>query len=74
MGRVFTAILICTDDECDETDEFVGPLDALDSVLCGGCGCLMQVIAIEGADEAPVVIALGARWTRPEDAPTSLAA
>ncbi len=71
---MFTAILICSDVACDHTDEFVGTLEAMESVLCEGCACLMQVIAVEGSDEAALVVSLETRWARPVGAPTSLAA
>jgi len=71
---MFTAILICSDEVCDHADEFVGALEELDAVLCEGCDCLMQVVAIEGADEAPVVLSLVAARARPAGAPLHLAA
>lgn len=71
---MFTAILICSDDLCDHADEFVGTLETMESVLCEGCGCLMQVIAVEGGAETALVVSLEARRARPVGAPTSLAA
>jgi len=71
---MFTAILICSDDDCDHVEEFVGTLDAIDSVLCEGCDCVMQVIALEGGAEAALVVSLPSRRARQAGAPTSLAA
>ena len=56
MGVMFVAILICSDESCDSQTERVGSLEELDRVLCDGCGCLMQVVALEqSAEEAQVV-------------------
>ena len=54
MGMLL-AILICSDEDCDATIEEVGSLDELDGVLCAGCDCLMQIVAIEEAHVAEVV-------------------
>ena len=48
---MFTALLICSDENCDEVGAFVGSLEAADEVLCDGCGCLMQVVGVEGGPE-----------------------
>jgi hypothetical protein len=47
---MFLAVLICSDEECDNTFEEVGSLEELDRLLCD-CGCLMQVVAVEGTGE-----------------------
>jgi hypothetical protein len=56
MRAMFLAVLICSDEECDNTFEEVGSLEELDRLLCD-CGCVMQVVAIEGTGqpEADVV-------------------
>jgi len=67
MARpMFTALLTCSDEDCLELASFVGTLEAADDVLCDGCGCLMQVVAIEGAEQPPqaVVVQLNAAATR----------
>ena len=69
-----TALLTCSDPACDHADEHVGALEAADSVLYEGCGCLMQVVAIEGADQPAVVIDLAAQRARRSGAPRRLAA
>ena len=51
-----------------------GSLEQADDVLCEGCGCLMQVIAIEGGHEPADVIDLAAHRTRRADASGRLAA
>ena len=64
MARVlFTALLTCSDHECDEVGAFVGSLEAAEAVLCDGCGCLMQVVAVEGGYEPADVIDLAAHRT-----------
>jgi hypothetical protein len=52
---VFLAVLICSDEECDNTFEEVGSLEELDRLLCD-CGCLMQVVAIEGTGEPEAAV------------------
>ena len=75
MARpMFTALLICSDDDCTEVGAFVGSLEAADDVLCEGCGCLMQVVAVEGGHETADVIDLAAHRTRRAGAPGRLAA
>jgi hypothetical protein len=49
------ATLICTDEDCAETVEVWGELDALALVLCDGCDCLMQIIAVSEPAPAPLV-------------------
>jgi hypothetical protein len=71
---MFTAILICSDGVCDHSDEFIGELEAADAVLCEGCGCLMQVVGIESADQPAAVISLAAHRTRRSKASRRLAA
>jgi len=57
MARLmFTSLLTCSDERCDHADAFVGPLEDAEAVLCDGCGCLMQVLAIEGAEQPPAVV------------------
>ena len=57
MARpMFTVLLTCSDEVCDHADAFVGTLDDAEAVLCEGCGCLMQVIAVEGAEQPPAVV------------------
>ena len=76
MARLmFTALLTCSDERCDHADAFVGPLDDADTVLCEGCGCLMQVIGIEGAEQPPaVVVELSAAAARRQHLPALRAA
>jgi hypothetical protein len=49
------ATLICSDDECAETVEAWGDLDTLALMLCDGCDCLMQIIAVSEPAPAPLV-------------------
>ena len=71
---MFTSLLTCSDEDCLELVAFAGPLEEADDVLCEGCGCLMQVIAIEGGHETADVIDLAAHRTRRAGAPGRLAA
>lgn len=74
-AAMFTALLTCSDELCDHADEFVGALDDADAVLCEGCGCLMQVVAVEGCELAPApVIELAAHRARRVGAPGTRAA
>ncbi len=75
MARpMFTSLLTCSDEDCLELVAFAGSLEEADDVLCEGCGCLMQVIAIEGGHEPADVIDLAAHRTRRADASGRLAA
>jgi hypothetical protein len=75
MARLmFTAHLTCSDEDCLEVAAFAGSLEAADHVLCEGCGCLMQVVAVEGGHETADVIDLAAHRTRRAGAPGRLAA
>jgi hypothetical protein len=57
MARpMFTSLLTCSDEDCLELATFAGSLEAADDVLCEGCGCLMQVVAVAGGHETAEVI------------------
>ena len=49
------ATLICSDDDCDQIVDAWGDLDALALMLCDGCDCLMQIIAVSESAAAPLV-------------------
>ena len=49
------ATLICTDEDCAETVEAWGELHVLALMLCDGCDCLMQIIAVSESEPAPLV-------------------
>ncbi len=69
---MFNVLLICSDPACDHSDEFAGALGDADGVLCEGCDCLMQVVAVEGGHREAGVVDLAARRRR--GAPDRLAA
>jgi hypothetical protein len=46
--------LICTDSACAEELEAWGELDDLEALLCEGCGCVLQVIALSEVTPATV--------------------
>ena len=48
------ATLICTDSACAEEIEAWGELDDFDVLLCEGCGCVLQVIALSEVSAATV--------------------
>jgi hypothetical protein len=48
------ATLICTDSACAEEFEAWGELDDLEALLCEGCGCVLQVIAVSEVSSATV--------------------
>ncbi len=50
-GPMLHATLICTDEDCAETVEVWGELDAMALVLCDGCDCVMQIIAVSESDD-----------------------
>jgi hypothetical protein len=43
---MFLAELICSDDECELTAEAVGGLLELELLLCGDCGCCLQIVSL----------------------------
>jgi hypothetical protein len=44
---MFGATLLCTDEGCAEVvDVVVGSLDELEALVCDGCGCCSQVLAV----------------------------
>jgi hypothetical protein len=46
---VFHAVLICGDEDCALEVEAWGEPAELDLLLCDGCGCVLQVLAISEA-------------------------
>ena len=61
MRPMMHATLLCTDEHCAETVEVWGELDALALVLCEGCDCVMQIIAVSESDAAPPLVHLPVR-------------
>jgi hypothetical protein len=47
--------LICTDIACAEEFEAWGELYDLEALLCEGCGCVLQVIAVSEVSFAVVI-------------------
>jgi len=44
---MFGATLLCTDEGCAEiVDVVVSSLDELETLVCEGCGCCSQVLAV----------------------------
>lgn len=55
---MFYANLICTDEDCAvEIEAWVERLAELDVLVCDGCECVLQVLAVAEAEpgHAPVV-------------------
>ena len=56
---MFYANLICTDEDCAvEIEAWVQTLEELDVLVCDGCECVLQVLAVAAAEppsHAPVV-------------------
>jgi hypothetical protein len=50
---VLHALLICSDDDCDETFEAWGTLEELEALACD-CGCALAVLALSEAAEDEV--------------------
>jgi hypothetical protein len=48
------ATLICTDSTCAEEFEAWGEPDDFDALLCEGCGCVLQVIALSEVGAATI--------------------
>jgi hypothetical protein len=71
---MFTALLTCSDEDCLALGAFAGSLEEADHVLCEGCGCLMQVVGVEGGHEPAEVIELAAHRGRGTRAARAVAA
>ena len=54
--RMFLAELICSDEDCGAAIEAVGSADELELVVCDGCGCCMQVVAISAWEPAVLAV------------------
>ena len=51
IRRVVYALLICSDDECENELETTGTLEELESRACDcGCGCALQLIAVSDVE------------------------
>jgi hypothetical protein len=55
MAAMLYATLICSDEDCAVEAEAWGEPEELDALLCAGCGCLLQVIALAEAEPPTVV-------------------
>jgi hypothetical protein len=60
MGRMFRALLICSDEDCAELFEAYGTLEELEALACD-CGCSLEILTLQevegeeqGFDLAPV--------------------
>ena len=49
---MFLAELICSDENCGAAIEAVGSPDELELLVCDGCGCCMQVVAVSAWEPA----------------------
>jgi hypothetical protein len=59
---MFHVSLICSDEGCAAEVQAWGELDAVELLVCDGCGCLLQVIAVsEAAPAMPTVAYLRPR-------------
>jgi hypothetical protein len=47
---MFHAMLICSDDDCDETFEAWGTLAELEALACD-CGCTLQVLTLDECED-----------------------
>jgi hypothetical protein len=65
---VFHATLICTDEDCALVAEAWGELEELDRLLCDGCDCALQVIALAEVEPRPAVVRLPRRPELPRAA------
>ena len=42
---MFRALLICSDDPCDEVFEAYGPIAELEALACD-CGCALEIVEV----------------------------
>jgi hypothetical protein len=54
---MFHVSLICSDEGCAAEVEAWGELCALELLVCDGCGCLLQVVAVSEAARQPAPLA-----------------
>ena len=47
---MYRALLVCSDDGCDEVIEAYGPLEELEALACE-CGCALQIVGWPDSDE-----------------------
>jgi hypothetical protein len=52
MGRVFRAVLLCSDGDCAELFEAYGSLGELAALACD-CGCSLELVEVAEADGRP---------------------
>ncbi len=53
---MFHALLICSDDLCDETFEAWGTLEELQTLACE-CGCGLELLSLDESEEhVPLVL------------------
>ena len=49
---MFLAELICSDEDCGETIEAIVSPDELELLVCDGCGCCLQTVAVSAWEPA----------------------
>jgi hypothetical protein len=49
MRVMFRALLICSDEGCDELFEAYGTLEELEALACD-CGCALHVVSLQDAE------------------------
>jgi hypothetical protein len=54
---VFLAEVICSDDGCDLVSEAIGVVHEFELLVCEGCGCCLQLVALSAYE----AVELGAR-------------
>jgi hypothetical protein len=50
MGVVYTALLICSDEDCTELFEAYGTLEELETLACD-CGCSLEILRLCESEE-----------------------
>jgi hypothetical protein len=54
---MFHVSLICSDEDCAVEVQAWGELDDVELLVCDGCGCLLQVVAVSDAAPQPAPVA-----------------
>ena len=65
---MFHVSLICSDADCADEVEAWGELEEVELLVCDGCGCLLQVLAVSEASMPASVTRLPRRAQLPRAA------
>ena len=62
---MFLAEVICSDDGCDHVSEAIGEFDELELLVCEGCGCCLQVVALSASEAVELRVGVAVEHCAP---------